>query len=494
MHHLTARLLPQVAARCTASLLTMLAITSSSFAVAADAPAQSVSNMPDATTLTRIRDAALGSDWAFERLADLTDRIGPRLSGSPGAAAAVVQVAGALTKLGLHVTLQPVKVPHWVRGIETGELVGYAGRPEGLTQRVSLTALGASSATPASGLTADVLVVHSFDELAARSKQAAGRIVLFDVPFDQKLAESGQAGAAYGQAGAYRFGGPAAAARVGAVAALVRSVGGADFRLPHTGATNWGDAKPIPAAAVTVEDALLMTRLARTGPVTMHLTLTPQTLPDVDSFNVIADLVGSEHPEEIIVVSGHLDSWDLAQGATDDGAGVAAAMGVAETLQRLHLIPRRTIRVIAWMNEENGQRGANAYFAANQAKLAAHVAAIESDFGAGRPVGMATSMPLDSMKLFKSLLPITQAMGAGVLQRRDALGTGDLSALEEGGVPSFEPLLDGRSYFNYHHTAADTLDKVDPDNLRRQVAIMSLYAWFLAEMPGTPGRVAGVTK
>ena len=473
------------------ALLILLAFGAGLPARAADAPA-SAGITDTASTLTRIRDAALGSDWAYARLTDLTDRIGPRLSGSPGAAAAVVQVADALTKLGMKVTLQPVKVPHWVRGLETAELVGYARRPAGLTQKLSLTALGGSSATPAAGLTAEVLVVHGFDELKARSAEVAGRIVLFDVPFDKLLADSGLSGAAYGQAGAYRFGGPAAASRLGAVAALVRSVGGADFRLPHTGATNFGDARPIPSAAVTVEDSLLMARLAATGPLTMHLTLTPQTLPDADSFNVIADLPGSERPDEIVIVSGHLDSWDLGQGAIDDGAGVAAAMGVAETFKRLSLTPRRTIRVIAWMNEENGQRGAKAYFDANQSNLLKHVAAIESDSGAGRPLGMATSVPAAGLKLFQSLQPIAQTFGAGVLQRHDALGTGDLSGLEAAGIPSFEPLVDGRSYFNYHHTAADTLDKVDPDNLRRQVALMSLYAWFLAEMPQAPGRVTPI--
>ena len=441
-------------------------------------------------TLEQIRDTALGSDWAFQRLTDLTDQIGPRLSGSPGAAAAVTQVAEALRKLGLQVTLQPVKVPHWVRGTENAELVDYAGRPSGLTQKVILTALGGSSATADRGVTAEVLVVHSFDELKAHSAEAAGRIVLFDVAFDQQLADSGQSGSAYGQAGAYRFGGPAAASKAGAIAALVRSVGGADFRLPHTGATQWNGAAPIPAAAVSVEDAMRMSRLAARGSLRMHLTLTPQTLPDVDSFNVIADLPGRVHPEEIVIVSGHLDSWDLGQGAIDDGAGVTAAMGVAEALTRLKLQPQRTLRIIAWMNEENGQRGAKAYLAANQSRLLQHVAAIESDFGSGRPLGMVTSVPPNALKLFKSLQPIALTLGAATLQRRDALDSGDLSELEVAGVPSFEPLLDGRTYFHYHHTAADTLDKVDPDHLRRQVALLSVYAWFLAEMPQTPGRVA----
>ncbi|MBC7500026.1 MAG: M20/M25/M40 family metallo-hydrolase [Herminiimonas sp.] len=472
--------------RCIAATLLCSAVA----AQAADPATPAPSGGTDAVTLTRIRDAALASDWAMARLTDLTDRIGPRLSGSPGAAAAVTQVADALRKLGMRVSLQPVKVPHWVRGAETAELVGYAGRPAGLTQRVVLTALGGSGATPASGLTADVLVVHSFDELQAHGAQARGRIVLFDVPFDPRLAESGLAGPAYSQAIAYRNGGPAAASRLGAVAAMVRSVGSADFRLPHTGATGWRNATPIPAAAVSAEDAMLMTRLAATGPLTMHVTLTPQTLPDADSFNVIADLTGREKPDEIVIVSGHLDSWDLGQGAIDDGAGVAGAMGVAETLVRLGLKPRRTLRIIAWMNEENGQRGANAYFDANRTQLVSHIAAIESDFGAGRPFGMVTSVPPEGITRFEPVRTMAQSLGAGILERRDALGTGDLSPLEGGGVPSFEPLVDGRSYFNYHHTGADTLDKVDPDNLRRHVAVMSLYAWYLAEMREPIGRAA----
>ena len=257
-----------------------------------------------------------------------------------------------MRKLGATVTLQPVKVPHWVRGAETAELVDYRGRPAGLSQRVVLTALGNSGATPAAGLTAPVIVVHSLDELNARAADVKGRIVLIDVPFDQAMANNGLAGTAYGEGSRVRVTGPARAGKLGAVAALVRSVGGANFRIAHTGVTLFNDAKPIPAAAVTTEDALLITRLAARGPVSMHLTLTPQTLPDADSFNVIADWPGTDKADEIVIVSGHLDSWDLGTGANDDGTGVAGAMGVIATLKSLDYRPRRTIRVIAWMNEE----------------------------------------------------------------------------------------------------------------------------------------------
>ena len=442
----------------------------------------------DPAALAQIRDAALKSDWAWERLSDMTDLIGPRLSGSAGEAAAIRQVADTMRKLGAVVTLEPVKVPHWVRGVETGELVGYAGRPQGVTQRVVLTALGGSGATPAAGLDAQVIVVRNFDELKARAAEVKGRIVLFDVPFDQSMADSGLAGPAYGQGSNYRTNGPRMAAELGAVAALVRSVGGANYRIAHTGATRLDDEARIPAAAVSVEDSMLMSRLAARGPLTMRLVLTPKTLPDADSFNVIADFPGTEKPEEIVIVSGHLDSWDLGTGAHDDGAGVVGAMAVIDTLKKLDFRPRRTIRVIAWANEENGTRGARTYLASNQGRLEKHIAAIESDNGAGRTFGMRMSVTPQSVKLFAPLQAVLQPMGASTFRREDALGTGDLSGLERGGVPSFAPLLDTSTYFHYHHTAADTLDKVDPVELRRHVALMASTTWFLANMDEPIGR------
>ncbi|MES2261215.1 MAG: M20/M25/M40 family metallo-hydrolase [Pseudomonadota bacterium] len=442
----------------------------------------------DPATLGQIRDAAMASDYAYERLADMTDLIGPRLSGSAGAAAAVEQVADQMRKLGAKVTLQPVKVPHWVRGAETAELVDYAGRPAGVSQRVVLTALGGSGATPAAGLTAPVIVVRDFDELKGRAAEVKGAIVLFDIPFDQEMAERGLAGPAYVHGAGFRVGGPKIASQLGAAAALVRSVGGADYRLPHTGATGLSDADRIPAGAVTAEDAMLIARLSKRGPVRMHLTLTPQILPDADSYNVIADLPGTERPDEVVIVSGHLDSWDLATGANDDATGVTGAMGVLQTLQRLNLKPRRTIRMIAWMNEENGGRGGATYHAAHKAQLEKQIAAIESDSGGGRPFGILASVGPQAEKLFaplqKALLPI----GASVFTRRDRLGAGDLHAMEDDGVPTFEPHVDTHNYFHYHHTAADTFDKVNPDNLRRHVALMSMLSWYLANMDESIGR------
>jgi carboxypeptidase Q len=454
--------------------------------IGANAIAAAPGNAPAA--LAQVRDTALQSDWAHERLADLTDLVGPRLSGSAGEAAAVQQVAEAMRKLGATVTLQPVKVPHWVRGAETGELTDYTGRPKGVTQRVVLTALGGSGATPAAGLTARVVVLRGFDELATRAAEVKGAIVLFDVPFDQKLADRGFAGNAYGAGSNYRTNGPRRAAEAGAAAVLVRSVGGADFRIAHTGVTILAENARIPAAAVSVEDAMLMSRLAARGPLTMKLVLTPKILPDADSFNVIADWPGTDKADEIVIVSGHLDSWDLGTGAIDDGAGVVGAMGVIETLKKLDFRPRRTIRVIAWANEENGGRGAQAYLDANKALMEKQFAGIESDGGAGHTMGMRASVSPAAAKLFAPLAAALQPMGAGVFRRDDALGLGDLGILEKQGMPSFAPIVDTSTYFHYHHTAADTLDKVDRQDLRRHVAVMSATAWFLANIDQPIGR------
>ena len=451
---------------------------------AAPAPADAVAAPVDAATLARIRDAAMSSDWAWQRLAELTDRIGPRLSGSPQLEAAVVHVADSMRSIGAQVKLQPAKVPHWVRGEERAELVDYPGRPAGMLQQLHLTALGGSSATPAGGLTARVIVVRDFDELKAHAREVAGNIVLFTARFDQRLADNGEASAAYGQAVRYRGSGPSAAAELGAAAALVRSVGGADFRLPHTGATRWKENQAaIPAAALTSEDTDLVARLAAAGPVKLKLLLTPKTLPDADSNNVIADWRGREKPDEYVIVSGHLDSWDLATGATDDGVGAMAAAAVIEIMKELDLHPRRTIRFVGWTNEENGSRGSKAYFDSLGGDVQSQAAAIESDEGAGRSLGVAAAVNKDSIATLRPVQTALGPIGAIVLSRRDNELGADIEPLQEAGVPGFAPLVDARHYFDYHHTAADTLDKVDPQNLRSQVATMAVLAYYLAELP-----------
>src|SRR5437660_5495420 len=330
---------------------------------ASPSPTPAVFSPQTLADLKRLQQAALSSDYAYRQVAHLANNIGPRLSGSAQAAKAVEYVAGELKAIGCEVQLEKVVVPHWVRGEETAALVQFPGMAENTTQKIVLCALGASVATPPEGITAEVVAVKDFDELKSLPREkVAGKIVLFNYPFDKQMAVEGRGGEAYGQAVVYRSDGPGAAARQSAVACLIRSVGGADYRIPHTGQTKDADDAPkIQARAVAAEDADLIADLVRQGTVTMKLVLTPQTLADVESANVIGDIKGSEQPEQVVIASGHLDSRDLGTGAIDDGAGVAVSMEAANLIQKLHLRPKRTIRVIAWMNEENGLAGSKQY-------------------------------------------------------------------------------------------------------------------------------------
>src|SRR4051812_19762513 len=342
------------------------------------------------TEMKQLQAAALTSDYAYRQVAHLSNNIGPRLSGSAQAAKAVEYVSSELKKLGCEVALEKVMVPHWVRGEESASLIEFPGQAPNTTQKIVLCALGGSVATPVPGLTNELVVVNTFEELESLPpEKTSGKIVLFNYRFDRQMAAEGRGGDAYGEAVAYRSDGPIAAARHGAAACLIRSVGGSEYRLPHTGQTKYADGvTKIPAAAVTAEDADLIADLVKQGPVRMKLVLTPQTLPDAESNNVIADVKGSEHPKQIIIVSGHLDSWDLGTGAIDDGAGVAVSMEVANLISKLHLRPKRTIRVVAWMNEENGLAGGKQYASDHKAEIANHFAAIETDNGAGHPIGL----------------------------------------------------------------------------------------------------------
>jgi hypothetical protein len=429
--------------------------------------------------LKRIQQTALNSDYAYRQVAHLANNIGPRLSGSAQAAKAVEYVASELKALGCEVQLEKAMVPHWVRGEETAALTQFPGQAPNTTQKIVLCALGSSVATPPEGIEADVIVVRNFDELKSIPRdKVAGKIVLFNYPFDKQMAAENRAGEAYGEAVVYRSNGPSAAARQGAIACLIRSVGGADYRLPHTGQTDYAhDAPKIPAGAVTAEDADLIADLVRQGPVKMKLVLTPQTLPDVESANVIADIKGNVHPEQVIVVSGHLDSWDLGTGAIDDGAGVAVSMEAANLIQKLHLKPKRTIRVVAWMNEENGSAGSKQY--AKDHGKENHFAAMETDSGAGHPLGLNIKAKPEVKKMLAPVAAILQESGAGMLSLVEHCGA-DIEPLEKAGVPAFSPIQDSRFYFNYHHSAADTLDKIVPKELAENSAVVAVAAYALA--------------
>jgi Zn-dependent M28 family amino/carboxypeptidase len=430
--------------------------------------------------LARIKSAALSDDYAYQQVEHLTENIGPRPSGSAQAKAAADYVAAELRQLGLEVQLEEVKVPHWVRGAENAELVEYPGQVPGTTQKIVLTALGGSTSTPPDGLAADIVVVDNFDQLKAMGRdKVSGKIVLFNEIYDKKKAAAGLAFVAYGEAVRYRGMGAKAAADLGAVAALIRSVGSADYRLPHTG---FSFPAGIPAGAVAAEDADLIAHLASEGHVRMHLTLTPQKLPDAVGYNVIADLKGSEHPEQVVVVSGHLDSWDLGTGAIDDAAGVAVSMESAELLQKLHLRPKRTLRVIAWMDEESGGAGSQTYARDHSLEFANHIAAIECDTGAAHPLGFDTRVSQGAADLLRPVLSVLDSIGATALQPSSYPPGADIARISDAGVPALGILQDGRNYFNYHHTAADTLDKIVPAELRENAATMAVMGYALANM------------
>src|SRR5216110_131301 len=431
--------------------------------------------------LKQLQKLALESDYAYRQVAHLANNIGPRLSGSTQAAKSVDYVASELKAIGCEAKLERVMVPHWVRGEETAALVQFPGQAQNTTQKIVLCALGPSVATPPDGIEADVIAVRNFDELKSLPRdKVAGKIVLFNYPFDKQMAAEGRGGEAYGEAVVYRGDGPSAAARQGAVACLIRSVGGADYRLPHTGQTKYADdALKIPAGAITAEDADLTVDLVRQGPVKMKLILTPQQLPDVESYNVIGDIKGSEHPEQVIIISGHLDSWDLGTGAVDDGAGVAVSMEAANLIQKLHLKPKRTIRVIAWMNEENGLAGSKQYAKDHEKDWANHFATMETDGGAGHPIGLSIKAKAEVKAMLKPVAAILQESGAGMLSLAEHAGA-DIEPMEKAGVPAFAPIQDSRFYFNYHHTPADTLDKIVPKELAENSAIVAVWAYAMA--------------
>jgi len=321
----------------------------------------------------RLLGEAVATDAAWQRLALLGDTYGHRLSGSPNLEAAIRWAVEEMKKDGLeNVHTEPVKVPHWVRGRESLEISGPIPQP------LVMLGLGNSIGTPPAGIEADLLVVHSFEELDAAGAHVQGKIVLFNVPFTN-----------YGETVRFRTSGPSRAAALGAAAMLVRSVGPPGLRLPHTGTLVYADGQPqIPAAAITTEDAARLQRMVDRGTaVRVKLTMEAHFLPDADSANVVGEIHGRERPDEIVLVSGHFDSWDVGTGSTDDGGGAVATWEALRLMKKLNLRPRRTVRVVLWTNEENGGRGGLAYRDAHDAELARHVLMLECDGGVFRPTG-----------------------------------------------------------------------------------------------------------
>jgi carboxypeptidase Q len=441
--------------------------------------------------LVALRASAQRSDYFYEQVRFLCNSIGPRLSGSPQAAAAVDYVSKQMRGLGFEVKLEPVTVRHWVRGREEAQLIRYPGQVSGTSQKIVVTALGNSPATPPDGITAPVIVVKTFEEFDQLSTdRVKGKIVLFNYPFDEFAARAGRAEQAYGSAVNYRIEGPARAAEKGALAALIRSVGPSGSRLAHTGITTYREGGPeIAAGAVTAEDADLIAGLVLRGDVEIHLLLTPRDLPPEQSYNVIADLKGWQHPEQIVIVSGHLDSWDLGTGAIDDASGLGVAMDVLRIIKEVNPRPARTIRFVAWMNEENGVAGGRAYADDYKSELPNHIAAVELDFGDARPLGLQVHASHDRLAPLSSILHAIGDPVGGVVNVEDSPGV-DLSAMNQLGVPAMAPLQDARRYFDYHHTAADTFDKVHIDELRQNLEIVSLLVYTLAQEGGEANRAA----
>ncbi|MFL5368776.1 MAG: M28 family peptidase [Myxococcales bacterium] len=429
----------------------------------------------------RIIGGAMRDGVAYSRLADLTDSVGPRLSGSPGAEAAVAWALRKFQEDGVAAHPEPVTVPHWVRGEERAELLPAPG-VAGL--KLAITALGGSPGTPEGGVEAEVVEVASVAEAQALGARAKGKIVFFNHAMSTPSGPTG-----YGALVDRRSHGPAEAAKLGAVGAFVRSLATASFRSPHTGATDFAEGEPkVPAAAISVEDAELLHRLlAKSAKVRVHLWLGCKTLPDAQSANVVAEVRGREKPDEVVLLGAHLDSWDLAQGAIDDGAGAVIVMEATPLAAQLRPPPRRTIRVVLYMNEENGHAGGKAYAKAHEGEAARHVAALESDSGAGRPVGIVLRAGGNGKALLQPWLPPLERFGAASFVAGEA-GGADISPLGRLQVPFVSVRQDNAHYFDLHHSAADTFDHVDRDDLSRQAAAVSWVAVALAEMEGTLAR------
>ncbi len=426
----------------------------------------------------KILAAARADRGAFTKLSYLTDRIGNRISGSPQLDTAIAWAVDTMKKDGHEAHTEPVMVPHWVRGAED------ASNTSPITRPLKIIGLGGTISTPKGGITAPVVVVHSFEELDAKGADVKGKLVLFDVAMP---AFTEAKGSGYGDVSKFRTRGAIAAAKLGALGVLMRSVTAHSLRTPHTGAMNYDPAvTKIPAAAVTVEDAQLIARLGADAPVIVHLALDSKMLPDAKSANVIGELKGREKPDEVVVISGHIDSWDVGQGANDDGAGCVIAMQALTTLRVLGLTPRRTIRVVLWTNEENGLRGAKQYAIDHASEFAKTVLAVEADSGSFAPLGFSVdSKPEIQPKVIQRIAEIATLLEPIHATKVTAgHGGADIGVMTPAGVPTIGLDVDGRTYFDTHHTEADTLDKVDPATLADDVAAMAVLAYIVADLPG----------
>jgi len=416
----------------------------------------------------RLIGEATGDTFAWRRLAILTDTIGHRLSGSPQLERAVEWAVAEMKRDGLeNVHAEKVLVPHWVRGNESAEIV------EPAHHALVMLGLGNSVGTRTEGVQGEILTVRSFNELESASAQVTGRIVFFNVPYMN-----------YEETVAYRTEGPSRAARLGAVAALVRSIGPPGLRTPHTGALQYAaDAPRIPAAAVTTEDADRLQRMAdRGGRVVVRLKMEAHFEADAESANVVGELRGREKPNEVVVVGGHLDSWDVGAGASDDGGGCVVTWEALRLMKKLNLRPRRTVRVVLWTNEENGTRGGNAYRDQHRAELANHVMMLESDNGVFRPLGFGFSGGDTARQKVRAIATLLRGIAADAVLPGG--GGADINpSIREARIPSLALAVDDSKYFLIHHTPADTIDKIDPVEMARCAAAIAVMTYVVADLP-----------
>ncbi len=449
------------------SILTLSILLLSFFTFTESTLGQESSISSYKTEAENIIQEALGDKEAFEYLTYFVDTFGHRLSGSESLERSIDWIVKEMKEDGFEVSTQQVMVPHWVRGEESAAMTVPRRK------NLPMLGLGGSVATPEGGIEAEVLVVTSFEELKKKADRAKGKIVLYDVPFTT-----------YGETVQYRLNGAVEAAKVGAVASLIRSVGPYSMKTPHTGISRYKEGvKKIPHAAITLEDAGLIHRLTERGEtVRVELKMEAKTLPDVPSRNVIAEIKGTENPEEIVVLGGHIDSWDVGQGVMDDAGGCFAAWEALKIIKKLGLKPKRTIRVVMWTNEENGLRGANAYrdMVKENGTLDDHVLAMESDGGVFEPRGFGFSGSDEAFELVSQIGSLLKPIGSDTITRGG--GGADIGPIMREGVPGMGLRVDNSRYFWYHHTPADTIDKLNSEEYNKCIATMAVMAYVAADM------------
>lgn len=424
----------------------------------------------------KLTDIALNGHYGYEITRSLTTEVGARLAGSEQEALARGWAVQKFRELGFeNVVTEEFEINGWIRGVETAQLV------EPSVQNLYITALGGSVATPQNGIEANVVHFATFEDLkTAPAGGLDGKIVYISGGM-----EKARDGAGYGPANQRRRQGATEAGRRGAAAVIVRSVGTDSHRFPHTGQMGYEpDVKKIPIGAISNPDADQLDRIFASGKdVVINLHLGTKDLGPLTSGNVMAEIIGSEKPDEIILIGAHLDSWDLGTGAVDDGAGVGIVMGAAKVLKDSGLKPKRTIRVVLFGSEEIGLKGGFAYVEQHKdTDLSHHILATESDFGAGRIYGLQTGKTDANKAAVRAMAPEFEFLGIELLEAEGGGGP-DIIPLAAEGVPTIRLNQDGYDYFDLHHTPDDTFDKIDPDAMAQNVAAYAALIWLASESP-----------